>query len=140
MAELAHTGRLKSWKAIESPRWNLVSETLLGELKKKDEIQLSVKGRKSGKEIPRPVWFVLRGKELMLLPVKGSSTQWYKNILNDPWAKISLAGQTYTGKTHPIRDKKDVSEVVELFKKKHGAGDVKKYYAKLDVAARLPLT
>jgi hypothetical protein len=55
----------------------LVSETLLGELKRKDEIQLSVKGRKSGKEIPRPVWFVLTGKELMLLPVKGSSTQWY---------------------------------------------------------------
>jgi hypothetical protein len=118
----------------------LVSETLLGELRKKDEIQLSVKGRKSGKEIPRPVWFVLTGKELMLLPVKGSSTQWYKNILKDPWAKISLAGQTYTGKTQPIKDKRGVSEVVELFRKKHGAGDVKKYYSKLDVAARLPLT
>ena len=118
----------------------MVSEKLLAELKEKDELQFSVKGRRSGKEIPRPVWFVLEGKELLLLPVKGSSTQWYRNILKDPWAKISLAGQTYTGKTQPIRDKKGVSEVVELFRKKHGVGDVKKYYSKLDVAARLPLT
>jgi hypothetical protein len=118
----------------------LVSEKLLVELKKKDELQFSVKGRRSGKEIPRPVWFVLQGNELLLLPVKGSSTQWYKNILKDPWAKITMAGLTYTGKARPIKDKKGVSEVVELFRKKHGVGDVKKYYAKLDVAARVPLS
>ncbi len=118
----------------------MVSKSLLEEMRKKDELQLSVRGRKSGREIPRPVWFVLKEKELLLLPVKGSSTQWYKNILKDPWAKISSAGQTYTGKTQPITSKKDVSEVVELFRKKHGAGEVKKYYPKPDVAARLPLT
>ena len=118
----------------------MVSEKLLAELKEKDELQFSVKGRRSGKEIPRPVWFVLEDKELLLLPVKGSSTQWYRNILKDPWAKINLAGQTYIGKTHPIKDKKGVSEVVELFRKKHGVGNVKKYYSRLDLAARLPLT
>jgi hypothetical protein len=27
------------------------------------------------------VWFVLEGQKLYLLPVKGSETQWYNNVL-----------------------------------------------------------
>ena len=34
------------------------------------EITLSVKGRKSGRNIPRPVWFVHDGTTLYLLPVQ----------------------------------------------------------------------
>ena len=45
------------------------------------EITLSVKGRKSGKDIPRPVWFIYEGSILYLLPVQGSDTNWYKNML-----------------------------------------------------------
>jgi hypothetical protein len=43
------------------------------------QIKLSVIGRKSGKTISIPVWFVLEGEKLYLLPVQGSDTQWYKN-------------------------------------------------------------
>ena len=38
-------------------------------LDKVNEIRLSVKGRKSGREISRPVWFVHEGNTLFLLPV-----------------------------------------------------------------------
>jgi hypothetical protein len=41
-------------------------------------------GRKSGKTISIPVWFVLEGEKLYLLPVQGSDTQWYKNALRNP--------------------------------------------------------
>ena len=41
------------------------------------EITLSVKGRKSGRAIPRPVWFVHEGNTLYLLPVQGSDINCY---------------------------------------------------------------
>ena len=56
------------------------------------EITLSVKGRKSGRDIPRPVWFVYEGNTLNLLPNYGSDTNWYKNLLVDPTLKISVNG------------------------------------------------
>jgi len=35
------------------------------------QIKLSVVGRESGKTISIPVWFVLEGEKLFLLPVRG---------------------------------------------------------------------
>ena len=40
------------------------------------QIKLSVIGRKSGKTISIPVWFLLEGEKLYLLPVQVSDTQW----------------------------------------------------------------
>ena len=41
-------------------------------LSRNRQIKLSVKGRKSGKTISMPVWFVLEDEKLYLLPVRGS--------------------------------------------------------------------
>jgi hypothetical protein len=103
------------------------------------EIELIVKGRKSGKNLPRPVWFVLRGKELLLLPVTGTDSQWYKNILRDPQVKISSNRQSFNGRLRAITEKGQVEEVIELFRGKYGASDVKRYYPKPNVAASLLL-
>ena len=43
------------------------------------QIKISVIGRKSGKTISVPVWFVVEGEKLYFLPVQGSDTQWYRN-------------------------------------------------------------
>ena len=117
-----------------------MSTKLLEVLKKGDEIQLIVKGRVTGKETSRPVWFVLRDGELLLLPVAGSMTQWYKNVVKNPEVRITIAGQAYTGMAEPVRDKQEVSKVVELFRKKYGAADVKRYYPRTDAASKLRLT
>lgn len=104
-----------------------------------NEITLSVKGRKSGREIPRPVWFVYEDNTLYLLPVQGSDTNWYKNMLVDPALKISVngIGTAVTGKpiTHNIR----IDDIVRKFKSKYGEGEVKKYYTKFDVTVEVPL-
>ena len=55
------------------------------------QIKLSVIGRKSGKTISNPVWFVLEGEKLYLLPVQGSETQWYRNVLQNPSIRIDFA-------------------------------------------------
>jgi hypothetical protein len=104
------------------------------------EITLSVKGRKSGKDIPRPVWFMYEGSMLYLLPVQGSDTNWYKNLLFDPMVKISINdGIEILARGQPITDNNDVNEVVNKFNSKYGEGDVKKYYTKFDVAVEVPL-
>ena len=53
-------------------------------LKNTDEVEITVTGRKSGNRISNPVWFVHEGEKLYLLPVKGSDSNWYKNILTTP--------------------------------------------------------
>jgi hypothetical protein len=57
-------------------------------LDRTSEIELTVRGRKSGQDISRPVWFVHENNTLYLLPVQGSETNWYKNVLK---ARINLS-------------------------------------------------
>jgi hypothetical protein len=108
-------------------------------LDKVDEIRLSVKGRKSGTDIPRPVWFVHEGNTLYLLPVQGSDTNWYKNLLVNPTLKISVNGVETPARGKPITDNKRVDDIVKKFRSKYGEGDVKKYYTKFDIAVEVPL-
>lgn len=98
------------------------------------EINLTVTGRKSGRSITNPVWFVMEDEKLYLLPVSGSDTQWYKNVLEDPSVRIDAGGAESKFAVVPITAAKQVSSVIEKFRKKYGAGDVKKYYSKFNVA------
>ena len=103
------------------------------------EITLSVRGRKSGNYIPRPVWFAYEGSILYLLPVQGSDTNGYKNLLSDPMLKISINGIELLAGGQPITDSNGVNEIIKKFRFKYGEGDVKKYYTKFDVAVEVPL-
>jgi deazaflavin-dependent oxidoreductase (nitroreductase family) len=110
------------------------NDTLKARLSRSREIHISVIGRKSGHTISIPVWFVLDDDKLYLLPVQGSDTQWYKNVIKNPSILIKAAGAEAEFKALPITDAKQVSSVVEKFRSKYGANDVKKYYSKFDVA------
>jgi deazaflavin-dependent oxidoreductase (nitroreductase family) len=98
------------------------------------QIKLSVIGRKSGRTISVPVWFVLEGEKLYLLPVQGSDTQWYKNVLQNPEIRIDARGAGAEYRAVPVTDGKAVKSVTEKFREKYGARDVKKYYSEFDVA------
>ncbi len=104
------------------------------------QIKLSVIGRKSGRTISIPVWFVMEGENLYLLPVQGSDTQWYKNVFRNPTIRIDARGVGEEFRADPVTDAKAVKSVVEKFREKHGAKDVKKYYFKFDVAVVIRLT
>ena len=111
-----------------------IKDTLRSRLSRSREITITVTGRTSGRTISIPVWFVLEDDKLCLLPVQGSDTQWYKNILKKPSIRVESGGQKTEFKVAPITDPKQVSSVVEKFRAKYGAADVKKYYSKFDVA------
>jgi deazaflavin-dependent oxidoreductase (nitroreductase family) len=110
------------------------NDTLKDRLSRNREITITVTGRKSGRAISNPVWFVFEGDKLYLLPVQGSDTQWYKNVLRKPTIRIDVRGAEAEVKAVHLTDSKQVSSVVEKFRAKYGAGDVKKYYSKFDVA------
>lgn len=103
-------------------------------LSRSNEITISVTGRKSGRTISNPVWFVVEGDTLYLLPVKGSDTEWYKNVIKKPSIRIEARSAAEEVKVKPVTEAKQVAGVVEKFRAKYGAGDVKKYYSKFDVA------
>jgi hypothetical protein len=116
------------------------ADDILQRLNRASEITLSVKGRKSGRDIPRPVWFVHEGNTLYLLPVQGSDTNWYKNLQVEPTLKISVnGGEEIPSRGEPITDRNSVDDIVRKFKSKYGEGDVKKYYPKTDVAVEVSL-
>lgn len=109
-------------------------DALTDGLSRSREITLTVTGRKSGRTISIPVWFVWNDGKLYLLPVEGSDTQWYKNVLKNPSIRITGQGAEALFNASPITDSAQVSSVVANFRAKYGASDVKKYYAKFDVA------
>jgi deazaflavin-dependent oxidoreductase (nitroreductase family) len=104
------------------------------------QIKISVIGRKSGTTISVPVWFVLEGEKLYLLPVRGSNTQWYKNVLKNPQIRIDARDTEARVTAKPITESAAVKSVIEKFREKYGAKDVKKYYSKFDVAVVVQLT
>ena len=109
-------------------------DSLSEKLARFHEIKITVTGRKSGNKISIPVWFVSEGDTVYLLPVQGSQTQWYKNLLEKPEMHIDARGTGGDFKIKPITDAAQVKPVVEKFRAKYGAGDVKKYYSNFDVA------
>jgi hypothetical protein len=93
-----------------------------------------------GRKISIPVWFVEDGKAVHLLPVKGSGTEWYKNLLKNRTITLAAKGTRWTArKITLIKDRARVRKVADMFRARYGTGDVKKYYSKLDVAVRIPL-
>jgi hypothetical protein len=104
-----------------------------------EELEITITGRNSGRKISFPVWFALESETLYLLPVKGSASNWYKNILWNPTMTISARGMEITVNVKPITDPPTVREVVEKFREKYGTANIQRYYSKFDVAVEARL-
>ena len=109
------------------------NDALIDRLSRSREINLSVIGRKSGKTISMPVWFVLEDKNLYLLPARGSDTQWYKNVLKNPSIRIGAGSAKAELSVVPVSDARKVKPVIEKFRAKYGESGIR-LYKKLDVA------
>ena len=103
-----------------------------------NEIEITVTGRTSGRSLSYPVWFALDGDKLFLLPVRGSDTDWYKNLRKTPTIRLEVRGKTFTTSARLLTDQAQIGKVLEKFRDKYGR-NVKSYYPKLDVAVEVPL-
>jgi deazaflavin-dependent oxidoreductase (nitroreductase family) len=132
-------GGIECWAEYRRVAVATSTDILRERLGRYREVKISVIGRKSGRRISIPVWFVLEGDELHLLPVAGSKTQWYRNVLANPSMGIAARDAEGEFQASPVTGAKAVKSVVEKFREKYGAGDVKKYYSGFDVAVLVRL-
>ena len=133
---------LRSWNlsAVDkSKEEHMAMADLKRVLASTEATEITVTGRKSGRKISFPVWFVLDGETLYLLPVKGSESDWFKNILQNPTMTIAARGIEITANVKPIKDPDQVREVVEKFRAKYGVANIQRYYSKFDVAVEARL-
>jgi deazaflavin-dependent oxidoreductase (nitroreductase family) len=108
-------------------------------LKSTREVELTAVGRKTGQETSRPVWFDQEGDTLYLVPVTGTDSQWYKNVLRHPTVRLAAGGAEYTAQATPITDPARTAEVVQLFRARYGAEDVARFYPNPNVAVEVSL-
>jgi hypothetical protein len=103
------------------------------------ELELTVTGRTSGRDISNPVWFVHDDDTLYLLPVGGADSDWYRNVLKTPTIRLGAGGIETRADATPITDPANVSNIVDKFRGKYGAATVDRYYPRRDVAVEVPL-
>jgi deazaflavin-dependent oxidoreductase (nitroreductase family) len=115
------------------------SDQLRAALQGGREVELTVTGRKSGKESTRPIWFVEEGKRLLLLPINGTDTGWYRNIEKTPSIRLAAAGADYEVTAEPTTDPAKVEHVIEAFGEKYGADQVRDLYPNKNAAVEVPL-
>jgi len=53
---------------------------------------------------PTPVWFVRDSEKLYLVPVRGSDSDWYKNVLKTPTIRLAAEGVRLDATVTPISD------------------------------------
>jgi hypothetical protein len=70
----------------------MAAEELKEALRETNEVELTVTGRKSGRESSRAIWFVEDGDRLLLLPVSGSDSDWYRNAVKTPEIRLAADG------------------------------------------------
>jgi deazaflavin-dependent oxidoreductase (nitroreductase family) len=107
-------------------------------LQNASEITITVTGRSSGRPFSLPIWFALDGNTLYLIPVKGSDTEWYKNVHKTLTLHLEARGKALTATVRILTDQAQFDQVLELFRNKYGR-NVKSYYPKYDVAVEVPL-
>jgi deazaflavin-dependent oxidoreductase (nitroreductase family) len=107
-------------------------------LQGRSEVDLTVTGRKSGNQSTRPIWFVEDGDWVLLLPVSGSDSNWYRNAVKTPQIRLAADGAELRATAKPV-DQAGVAEIVGKFGEKYGADRVADYYPKQDAALEVPL-
>jgi hypothetical protein len=103
------------------------------------QIKISVIGRKSGRQSRFRFGSCWRARNSSCLPVHGSDTQWYKNILCEPSIGIEARGSGAEFRSIPVTGSEAVKSIIKKFQEKYGAKDVKRYHSKRKVAVVVEL-
>ena len=108
-------------------------------LKRRRQISITVTGRRTGRAITIPVWFVSDDRALWLLPVYGSHTHWYRNLKKDRAIMIQAGAERMDLHARLLKEARAVSKVIRQFREKYTPEEIKRWYTGLDVAVQILL-
>lgn len=114
-------------------------DDFLNRLKRANEVEITVTGRKSKKRFSTPVWFVLDGRKVIIVPTKGSDNNWFKNVTKDPRIELSVGGVSVPFRATIARDASKVEKAVNELEAKYKSMWSDSYYTKRDVCVEVPL-
>jgi deazaflavin-dependent oxidoreductase (nitroreductase family) len=109
-------------------------------LKRRRQISITVTGRRSGRAITMPVWFVSDDRAIWLLPVHGSKTQWYRNLKTNRAIAVQAGSESQDLRAKLVQSVGVVNGVIRQFREKYTPEEVKRWYSGLDVAVQIPLS
>jgi hypothetical protein len=133
------TPRIIDFDRFRRGRSVMAEAELIQVLEGAREVELTVTGRRSGEESSRPVWFAQDGERMYLVPVGGSGSNWYRNILQTPRIRLVADGVELETEATPITDAPVMKDVLGKFGEKYGDSQVKQYYPDQDVAVEISL-
>jgi len=99
----------------------MAATDFLEALKSASEVEVAVK--RSGVWTRRPVWFVVDGNTIYLLPVHGTDTKWYTHFVANPEIELSVKGKKIRAQARTLLG----SSLWETFRKRH-TGNVAVYW------------
>jgi hypothetical protein len=107
-------------------------EDFLNNLKRSSEVNITVRGRTTKRRFSSPVWFVLEGGKVTLVPIKGSESNWFKNQTKDPRIELGLNEISYSSNATLVRDSTQTKKALDKFKAKYKSEWSESYYTKRD--------
>lgn len=114
-------------------------EDALNKLKQSREVVITVTGRVTRKKLSTPVWFVLEGDRVMLLPVRGSGSSWLKNLEKDHHIELAIGDTVIPCEAKIVGDLQQVNSVFDKFRSKYQSMWSESYYTKRDVYVEVPV-
>lgn len=118
-------------------------ENFLSKLKRSGEVLIIVTGRKTKKKFSTPVWFLLEGEDkkekVLLVPIKGSDSNWFKNLVEDARIRLGVADSTIESEATLVRDRNQVKQLIDKLKAKYESEWSESYYTKRDAYVEVPV-
>ena len=110
-----------SWLNSQFAKWALVVYRVgLGSLIAGRVLILTTRGRKSGRLIRTPLWYVREGEVIYCLSRRGLSSQWLKNLRSTPGAEISIGNRRFQVQMILISESNQQDRVTEVFLQTYG--------------------
>jgi len=91
----------------------------LAQLAEESTLEITTRGRKSGKPRTKPIWFVYEQGHLYIQSGKEGKTDWYRNLQKNAQMRIKIAHLALIGKARFIEEREETERVHTLFTSKY---------------------
>ena len=116
-----------------------ISNVGLG-LKDIRDATLVVTHRKSNSQVSISLWFVEREDVINLVPMHGTRSEWYQNVLSNSKVRLEIDHSSFIGNAKSITERHRVDSIINLFKDKYGERVFNNFYkGPLDCAVEVPI-